>query len=67
MSEKYLWMNTSPQDRLKFCNYLNELGEKLYKNIIDESFFKPNPEQPIQYKNVYNYEHYDLEYLPLFD
>lgn len=72
MSEsKYLLMITSQQDRIQFCNYLSELGEKLYKNIVDESFYKPNPKKPNQYKNelnnVHNYKHYDLEYLPLFD
>tara|TARA_Y100000593_G_C4091490_1_gene228750 strand:- start:157 stop:375 length:219 start_codon:yes stop_codon:yes gene_type:complete len=72
MSEsKYLLMITSPQDRIKFCNYLSELGDKLYKNIVEESFYKHDTKQPIQHKNelnnVHNYKHYDIEYPLLFD
>jgi len=78
MSEtKYLWMNTSPQDRQTIYIYLNELGEKIYGNIVTNCcYYNPYSEKSVHkgahvtglaVKYVDKYDHLDKIYTSLFD
>ena len=78
MSEtKYLWMNTSPQDRQTIYIYLNELGQKIYGNIVtnccysnpysENSVHKISHLSGIAVKYVDKYYHCDEIYTSLFD
>lgn len=78
MSEtKYLWMNTSPQDRQTIYIYLNELGEKIYGNIVTNCcYYNPYSEKSVHkgahctglaVKYVDKYDHLDEIYTSLFD
>lgn len=80
MSEKYLWMNTSPQDRQTIYIYLNEFGKKIYGNIVTNCcYYNPYSEKSVhkgahctglavKYVGKYDMKNYDMEnYLPLFD
>lgn len=50
---KYLWMNTSKQDRQTIYIYLNELGKKIYGNIVTGcGYYNPYPEDSV-HKNAY--------------